>query len=132
MDGEIFTVTHAKDRSSLLNDSLHLDAVLECRSHRLLAQNVIALLCEGTCNFKVHVVLHRDDDCVGETFPDRVDCLRGSCMQILPCREHKGFVYIVIFGKGLLCFWARFSDGDDLAAIWEFRYVTSIGLGDKS
>ena len=124
-------MAHAKDRPSLLDGSLHLDAVLDLCSHRLFAQNVIALLCKSGRDFEMHVVLHRDDDRICETFPDRVDCLCRSRMQILPCIEHERLVYIVFFGKDLPCFLAKFSDGDDLAEVWVFRCVTSIRLGDR-
>ena len=122
------TVSHSKNCTRPLNGVLHIDTIFHAGRHRLLAQNMITLFCERHGNLKMEVILHSDEDGVGQTLADGAYCFRGSSVEILPCIENKRLIHLVQFGKMFLRLGTWFSNGDDLAALGIAQGVFSVRL----
>ena len=121
-------MSHPKDNVSILHGSLHLQAILETGRHRLLAEDVVPLLCERKHDLQVHLVLDCHDDGVGEPLSNELHGLLRGIEEFLPCAEDEGGVHIVCLYKVLSRVWPWFGDSDDLANSWFLESILCVRL----
>lgn len=69
-------MANAKDRPSLSDRGFHLETVLQTCGHGFLTKNMVSLIRKCQNDLKMHMILHSNDDRVGEAFTNGVDGLR--------------------------------------------------------
>jgi hypothetical protein len=73
-------MSSTKDRPSLLHRNFHDKTVLQACGYRLLAENMVSLLSERQDDVEMHLILHSNNDSVGEAFTNGIDSLRRGGM----------------------------------------------------
>lgn len=108
---------HPEYDARSLNSIIHLQAILDARRHRFLAQDMIPLLRERTHDLEVHAVLNGDDNCIREAAPaGRTDRLRRGRVEIAPGAEDERVAERVRNRDMLPRLGSRLGDSNDSAA----------------
>jgi hypothetical protein len=89
---------------------------------------MVSLLSKRQDDVEMYMILHSNDDSVGEAFTNGIDSLRRGGTQILPCSEDEGLVYVVKFCEMFLCLGTRFCDSNDFAVFRTCEGVSGICL----
>lgn len=121
-------MSNAKDCPSLPNRGFHPETVLQTCGHGFLTKNVVSLISKCQSDLEMHMILHSNDDRVGETFTNGVDGLRRGCVQIFPCCKDEGLVYLMMFCKEFLSFQTWFCNSDNFTTFWTLERVFGICL----
>jgi len=117
------TVAHSKDDTSTLDCLLYVKAIFKAGSHGLLAKYMVSLSSERQHNFAMHVVLHRNNDCICKALPDSLNGLGGSFQEFLPGIKNESSIKLMILGKDFAGVGPWICDRDDLALLWVIKSI---------
>jgi len=73
-------MSDTKYRPSLLDRRFHSETVFQACGHWLLTENVVSLLSKRQSDLQMHMIMHSNDDGIGEAFTNGADGLRRSGM----------------------------------------------------
>jgi hypothetical protein len=110
-------MTHSKNHTSPLDRSFHTQTVINGDSHRFLAQDMIALLCESQGNFGMYMILNSNDNSISQAFSNRRDRFSRSGKKISPAGEYEGLVDTMKIGKLALSLGPGFRYSHDFALL---------------
>lgn len=109
-------MSHSKNCTGFLNSSLHINAVFHAGCHRLLAEDVVTLLCKRQGNLEMEVILDGDENSISQALANGTYCFRGGSVEILPIIKDKSLVHLVQFREKFLRLGTWFGDSNNLAA----------------
>ena len=122
------TVSHPKDHTGLLHGSFYLKTVFNRCSHRLLAQDIVALSSEGLDEFRMHVILDGNDNRIRKAPSTRLDALCRSLVELLPSFEHESAINMVTICDEGSCLRSRLRNCYYSAFSGLYQRVFCVGL----
>ena len=108
-------MAHAKNNASFPDRGLYLEAITQARSHWFLAQYVITLCRKGQHDVSMHMILHGNDNAIGQSPSQSLDGLSGCVQEAFPVAENQGVIDVVGLREELACLWTRLGDSYNLA-----------------